>query len=61
MRYDNLNTEQAIEILLKEDAIYWTEQGYSNDVDVDWLMVAIFFNSDEIHTFCQGMKTRVIL
>lgn len=60
MRHDNLSTEQAIDILIKEDAIYWTEKGYENDVDVDWLMVAIFFNTNEIHTFGQGMKTRVI-
>lgn len=60
MRHDNLTTDQAIDILIKEDAIYWTEKGYEEDVDVDWKMVAIFFNTNEIHTFGQGMKTRVI-
>ena len=59
MRHDNLTTEQAIDILIKEDAIYWTEKGYEDEVDVDWLMVAIFFNSNQIHTFNQGLKTRV--
>lgn len=60
MRYTKLTTQQAIDILVKDGSIYWTEEGYSNDVGVDWLMVSIFFNTQEIHTFCNGMVTRVL-
>lgn len=62
MRHDSLTTEQAINILMYDKVIYWTEEGYRRGMDnVDWLMVAIFFNTNEIHTFNQGMKTKVIL
>lgn len=60
-RHDKLTTQQAIEILAKEGSIYWTNEGYSNDVGVDWLMVAIFFNTQEIHSYGQGMVTRIYL
>lgn len=59
MRHTNLTTQQAIEILAKDGSIYWTEEGYTGEVNVDWLMVAIFFNTDEIHTYGQGMVTRI--
>jgi len=59
MRHTHLTTQQAIDILIREGAIYWTAEGYSSD-GVDWLMVSIFFNTQEIHTFGQGMKTKVI-
>lgn len=60
MRHTKLTTQQAIDILIKEEAIYWTEDGYQSTNDgVDWLMVSIFFSTQEIHTFGQGMKTKV--
>ena len=60
MRHTTLTTEQAIDLLFEDEVIYWTEDGYSSDhAGVDWLMVAIFFNTEEIHTYCQGMKTRI--
>lgn len=54
-----LTTEQAIDILIQDGVIHWTEQAFGFD-NVDWLMVSIFFNTNEIHTFNQGMKTKVI-
>lgn len=63
MRHTNLTTQQAIEILAEHGSIYWTDEGYTmdkfNDDRVDWLMVAIFFNTDEIHTYQQGQVTRI--
>jgi hypothetical protein len=58
MRHGPLTTNEAIEILIQDDVIYWTEEEYmDNKSTVDWLMVAIFFNTNEIHSFGQGMKT----
>lgn len=61
MRHGQLTTEQAIEILVEEGSIYWTEEAYTGPDTVDWLMVSIFFNTQEIHTFGQGMVTRIYL
>jgi hypothetical protein len=61
MRHTNLNTDQAIKILSEEGSIYWTEEGYRNGGDVDWMTVAIFFNTEEIHTYCNGYVTRIYL
>lgn len=61
MRYGPLTTQQAIDILIQNDgSIYWTEDGYDYD-KVDWLMVSIFFNTQEIHTYCHGLKTVIYL
>lgn len=59
MRHTTLTTEQAIEILSEDGSIYWTDKGYDNCETVDWNVVAIFFNTDEIHTYCQGLVTRI--
>lgn len=59
MRHTKLTTQEAIEILAEDGSIYWTEEGYMGDCGVDWLIVSIFFNTDEIHTYGQGMVTRI--
>lgn len=59
MRHNALTTEQAIEILANQGSIYWTEEGYDNADTVDWNAVSIFFNTEEIHTYGQGMVTRI--
>lgn len=59
MRHNALTTEQAIKILANEGSIYWTEEGYDNADTVDWNAVSVFFNTEEIHTYCQGMVTRI--
>jgi hypothetical protein len=59
MRHNALTTEQAIEILANEGSIYWTEEGYDNADTVDWNAVSVFFNTEEIHTYGQGMVTRI--
>lgn len=61
MRHGKITTEQAINILAKKGSIYWTNDGYMKNDGVDWMMVAIFFNTEEIHTYCQGMVTRIYL
>lgn len=60
MRHTKLTTDQAIDILSKDGSIYWTEEGYRNN-GVDWMMVSVFFNTQEIHTYCQGFVTRLYL
>ncbi len=60
MRHTNITTHQAIEMLAKDGSIYWTEEGYMNCNSVDWNIVSIFFNTDQIHTFCNGMVTRLL-
>jgi hypothetical protein len=61
MRYGPLTTEECINLLIRDGVIYWTEDGYDDVTTADWLMIAIFFNTDEIHTFNQGMKTVIYL
>jgi hypothetical protein len=62
MRHGPLTTDQAIDILIQDDCvIYWNEEGYEDVSAADWMMIAIFFNTDEIHTYCHGMKTVVYL
>lgn len=61
MRIGKITTSEAIAILLKDGCIHWTEDAYINDDGVDWMMVSIFFNTNEIHTYCQGMVTRIII
>lgn len=61
MRHGKLTTQQAIEILATDGVIYWTPETYDGDDGVDWLMVAIFFNTQGIESFLQGYKTRLIL
>lgn len=74
MRHGPLTTQQAIEIAAQNRtrrtalrgrfretlSIYWNGEGYEADT-VDWLMVAIFFNTNDIETFCHGMVTRIYL
>lgn len=60
MRHGKITTEEAINILASEGVIYWTEEGYENDGGVNWGIVAESFKDHEIHTFNQGMKTRLI-
>ncbi len=59
MRHGIITTEEAISILVRDGSIYWTDEGYLND-KVDWLMVSLFFNTQEIHTYCNGMVTRIL-
>lgn len=60
MRQGALTTDQAIKILAEEGSIYWTDEEYMEPKStIDWLMVAIFFNTDEIHTYGQMMVTRI--
>lgn len=61
MRHTTLTTQQAIEILAKDGSIYWTDEGYEKADTIDWNAIAVFFNTEEIHTFCQGMVTRIYL
>lgn len=61
MRHSKLTTQQAIEILAQDGSIYWTEYGYENINQVDWDAIAVFFNTEEIHTFCNGMVTRIYI
>lgn len=60
MRYESLTTDQAIDILRDEGVIYWTEDGYRNGGGVDWNKVSQAIGTDEIHTFCNGYKTKVV-
>jgi len=71
-RHKRITTEKAIKLLARDGVIYWHEdtyypvsdwsgQYYTPNDGVDWLMVAIFFNTNEIHSFGQGMKTRIYL
>ena len=59
MRHGKITTEQAIDLLLKDGVIYFTDDGWQGD-GVDWLIVSIFFNTQEIHGFTQGLKVRLI-
>ena len=60
MRHGAITTQQAIEILSEDESIYWTYEEYSEPKStIDWLLVAIFFNTNEIHTFCNGYVTRI--
>lgn len=59
MRHTKLTTQEAIEILAEDGSIYWTEEGYENVGSVDWNAIAVFFNTEEIHTYGQGMITRI--
>lgn len=60
MRHAALTTEEAIKILAEEGSIYWTEDEYCEPKStIDWNMVAIFFNTEEIHTYCNGYVTRI--
>jgi len=60
MRHGALTTDQAIKILAEDGSIYWTEEEYSEPKStIDWNLVAIFFNTNEIHTFCNGYVTRI--
>lgn len=61
MRYGEITTEQAIDLLLRDGVIYWTLEAYTGRQTVDWLMVSIFFNTQEIHSFTQGMKTKIYI
>lgn len=62
MRHGALTTQQAIEILSEDESIYWTAEEYSEpESTIDWNLVAIFFNTNEIHTFCNGYVTRIYL
>jgi hypothetical protein len=61
MRHTTLTTQQAIEILANDGSIYWTEDGYENVNQIDWNAVSVFFNTEEIHTFCNGLVTRIYL
>ena len=60
-RTGKIDTNKAIELLLTNGSIYWTDEVYCGDDGVDWLMVAIFLNTQNINTFGQGMVTRVYL
>jgi hypothetical protein len=60
MRYGKITTFQAIEILARDGCIYFTDEAWQDD-GVDWLMVSIFFNTQEIHGFTQGYKVRIDL
>lgn len=59
MRYENLTTDQVIDLLKKEgNTIYWTEEAYDKlDDSIDWDRVAKELGTEEIHTFNQGYKT----
>lgn len=59
MRHTTLTTDEAIKILAEDESIYWTEEGYDNCGSIDWNMIAVFFNTDEIHTYCNGLVTRI--
>lgn len=61
MRHTTLTTQQAIEILAQDGSIYWTEEGFRTDDQVDCSTVSTFFNTEEIHTYGQGMVTRIYL
>lgn len=61
MRHNSLTTEQAIKILSEEGSIYWSDPFHIFGDTVDWLMVSIFFNTQEIHTYGNGMVTRIYL
>jgi hypothetical protein len=60
MRHGALTTDEAIKILAEEGSIYWTEDEYSEPKStIDWNLVAVFFNTEEIHSYGQGMVTRI--
>lgn len=61
MRHTHLTTQQAIDILIKDGSIYWTDEGYSNAQNIDWNAISVLFNTEEIHTFGQAMVTRLYL
>jgi len=62
MRHGALTTDEAIKILAEEGSIYWTQEEYSEPKStVDWNLIAIFFNTQEINTFGQLMVTRIYL